>query len=58
MCLEAERMISDTYSASGDGCGLVIYFRRSAIKALCYPGGRALARSIAQRTRKAAKDAA
>ena len=45
MCLEAERMISDTYSASGDGCGLVIYFRRSAIKALCYPGGRAFARS-------------
>ena len=58
MCPEAERMMGDTYSESGDVWGLVIYFRRSAIKALCYPGGRAFARSIAQRTRKAAKDTA
>ena len=33
-------------------------FRQAAVKAVCYPGGHALARSIAQRTHKAAKDAA
>ena len=37
---------------------LFIYSQSSAITELCCPGGRAFARSIAQRTRKAAKDAA
>ena len=34
------------------------YFRVSALKELCCPGGRAFARSGAQRTHRAAKDAA
>ena len=36
----------------------VSFSQVSAINELCCPGGHALARSIAQRTRKAAKDAA
>ena len=44
-----------------DQCRMAVLFscsRVSAIKAVCCPGGHALARSIAQRTHKAAKDAA